>query len=78
MCGRAYETYTEEELYLQYLNKRPPVPLQFTPTYNLCPTQNSLILRLIDGGRGFETMRSCTELGSGLATKLSTINAKIG
>jgi hypothetical protein len=25
MCGRAYETYTDEELYFQYLNKRPLV-----------------------------------------------------
>ena len=40
MCGRAYETYTDEELYFQYLNKRPLKLLQFTPVYNLCPTQD--------------------------------------
>jgi hypothetical protein len=40
MCGRAYETYTDEELYFQYLNKRPLKLLQFTPVYILCPTQD--------------------------------------
>jgi putative SOS response-associated peptidase YedK len=57
MCGRVYQTYTDEELYFQYLNKRPPTPLQFTPVYNLCPTQNSPVLRLVDDDRQFEQMR---------------------
>ena len=51
MCGRVYQTYTDEELYFQYLKKRPLVALQFTPVYNLCPTQNSPVLRLLDGER---------------------------
>ena len=49
MCGRAYKTYTEEELYLQYLSKRPLNLIDFTPVYNLCPTQNTVVLRLVDG-----------------------------
>src|SRR5262249_40444405 len=57
MCGRVYQTYTEEEFCFQYLNKRPLVPLKFTPVYNLCPTQNSPVLRLIDSERQFDEMR---------------------
>src|SRR5215472_16428135 len=54
MCGRAYETYTDEELYFQYLNKRRLKLLQFTPVYNLCPTQDSPVLRLVEGERQFD------------------------
>src|SRR5690242_3698015 len=78
MCGRAYETYTDEELYFQYLNKRPLIPLQFTPIYNLCPTQNSPVLLLHNGDRQVDVMRwqlvPATE--PTFATKLSTINAR--
>jgi putative SOS response-associated peptidase YedK len=78
MCGRAYETYTDEELYFQYLNKRPLIPLQFTPIYNLCPTQDSPVLRLHSGERQFDVMRwqliPATE--PAFTTKLSTINAR--
>src|SRR5439155_2900572 len=56
MCGRAYKTYTEEELYFQYLSKRPLKLIDFTPIYNLCPTQNTLVLRLVHGERQFEEM----------------------
>jgi putative SOS response-associated peptidase YedK len=78
MCGRAYETYTDEELYFQYLNKRPLIPLQFTPIYNLCPTQDSPVLRIQNGERQFDVMRwqlvPATE--PAFTTKLSTINAR--
>ena len=47
MCGRAYKTYTEEELYFRYLSKRPLNLIDFTPIYNLCPTQNTLVLYLM-------------------------------
>jgi putative SOS response-associated peptidase YedK len=57
MCGRVYQSYTDEELYFQYLNKRLLVPLQFTAVYNLCPTQNSPVLQLVDGDRQFDQMR---------------------
>jgi hypothetical protein len=77
MCGRVYQTYTDAELYFQYLNKRPQVPLQFTPVYNLCPTQNSPVLRLVDGERQFDQMRwqLVPNWESAFTTKLSTINA---
>lgn len=78
MCGRVYQTYTDEELYFQYLNKRPLVPLQFTPVYNLCPTQDSPVLRLVDGKRQFETMRwqLVPNWEPAFSTRISTINAK--
>jgi len=78
MCGRVYQTYTDEELYFQYLNKRPLIPLQFTPVYNLCPTQNSPVLRLVDGERQFDEMRwqLVPNWEPVFNTKLSTINAK--
>src|SRR6266850_5267715 len=79
MCGRAYETYTDEELYFRYLSKRPITLLpQLSPVYNLCPTQNSPVLRLVAGERQFDQMRwqlvPATE--PAFTTKLSTINAR--
>ncbi|MBU6375100.1 MAG: SOS response-associated peptidase [Bdellovibrionales bacterium] len=45
MCGRAYETYTEDELYLRYLNEGAKrAPLGFKPNYNLAPTQLSPVV----------------------------------
>ena len=78
MCGRAYETYTDEELYFQYLNKRPLKLLQFTPVYNLCPTQDSPVLRLVEGERQFDRMRwqLVPNWEPAFSTKLTTINAK--
>jgi putative SOS response-associated peptidase YedK len=53
-------------------------PLQLTPIYNLCATQDSPVLRLADGERRFELMRwqlvPSTE--PAFTTKLSTINAR--
>lgn len=78
MCGRAYETYTEEELYFRYLNKKPLKSLALRPVYNLCPTQSSPVLRMVDGARQFDLMRwqlvPATE--PAFTTKLSTINAR--
>ena len=34
MCGRAYETYTAEELAFAYLNRR-PLKFAVVPNYNL-------------------------------------------
>jgi putative SOS response-associated peptidase YedK len=39
MCGRAYQTYTQEELALRYLNERPLQLPEFQPNYNFAPTQ---------------------------------------
>lgn len=78
MCGRAYETYTDEELYFQYLNKRPLNPISFTPVFNLCPTDNSPVLHLVDGARQFDPMRwqLVPNWEPAFSTKLTTINAK--
>jgi putative SOS response-associated peptidase YedK len=78
MCGRAYKTYTEEELYLQYLSKRPLNLIEVAPTYNLCPTDNTTVLRIAGGQRQFEEMRwqLVPSFEPAFSTKLSTINAK--
>jgi len=78
MCGRAYETYTDEELYFRYLSKRPVTPLALLPMYNLCPTQNSPVLRLVAGERQFDQIRwqLVPAVDPAFTTKLSTINAK--
>src|SRR5882672_6506171 len=65
MCGRVYETYTDEELYFRYLSKRPLMPLALSPIYNLCPTQNSPVLRLVAGERQFDQMRCPGKRASG-------------
>ncbi|MGK5089394.1 SOS response-associated peptidase [Bdellovibrionota bacterium FG-2] len=45
MCGRAYHTYTEEELEARYLNERSKRnPLGFTKNFNLAPTQDTPIV----------------------------------
>jgi putative SOS response-associated peptidase YedK len=78
MCGRAYETYTDEELYFRYLSKPPQNPLVLVPIYNLCPTLDSPVLRVVAGERRFDRMRwqlvPATE--PAFTTKLSTINAR--
>jgi putative SOS response-associated peptidase YedK len=78
MCGRAYETYSDEELYVRYLSKRPSVPLVVGPVYNLCPTQNSPVLRLVSGERRIDLMRwqlvPATE--PSFSSRFATINAK--
>ena len=78
MCGRAYETYSDEELYFRYLEKNPEMPLGLTPVYNLCPTQTSPVLRVLDGERRFDIMRwqLIPRTEPAFTTKLSTINAR--
>ena len=78
VCGRAYETYSDEELYFRYLEKRPDTSLILPPVYNLCPTQDSPIVRDVPGERRIEMMRwqlvPATE--PVFTTRLSTINAR--
>jgi putative SOS response-associated peptidase YedK len=78
MCGRVYEIYTDEELYFRYLSKPAPTQVVLLPIYNLCPTQNSPVLRVVAGERQFDLMRwqlvPATE--PAFSTKLSTINAR--
>ncbi len=78
MCGRAYSTYTDEELHLRYLsNRRAELP-PIQPTFNFAPTQESLILRLLNGERHFSMMRwgLVPPWEKEFKTKLSTINAR--
>src|SRR5687767_12357710 len=78
MCGRAYETYSDEELNFHYLSKQPLKALNLSPVYNLCPTQDSPVLRLVDGERQFDKMRwqLVPAAEPAFTTKLSTINVR--
>jgi putative SOS response-associated peptidase YedK len=80
MCGRAYETYTEEELAFQYLNRRPLRLDGFRPNYNLAPTQPSPVLLVRDGARSIELFRwglvPSWATSVAAATKYSLINAR--
>src|SRR4051812_16685445 len=78
MCGRAYETYTDEELYFRYLNKRPVRLLGHSSIYNLCPTLKSPVLRSLKGERQFNQMhwQLIPNWEPVFKTKLSTIKAK--
>jgi len=78
MCGRAYETYTADELYFQYLNRRPVTLPEVTANSNLRPTQTSPILRSVDGERQIDFMRwqLVPRWEPEFKTKLTTINAK--
>ncbi len=57
MCGRAYATYTEEELAIQYLNRRPLRLEGFGATYNLAPTQRAPVVFVRDGARMIDQFR---------------------
>ena len=78
MCGRVYETYTVDELYFQYLNRRPLTLEPFRPNFNMCPTHDSPVLRSIEGTRQFDQMRwqLVPRWEKEFKTKISTINAK--
>jgi len=80
MCGRAYSTYTAEELYFQFLNRRPLDGSDFTlkPNYNMSPTHDAPIIRRAEGSREVALMRwgIVPPWEKQFSTKLSTINAK--
>src|SRR2546423_15593955 len=79
MCGRLYETYTNEELSFRYIRGTPPAGIpRLEPIYNLCPTMNSPILRLVDSERSFTLMywQLIPYWEPVFKTKLSTINAR--
>ncbi len=55
MCGRAYATYTQTELYLNYLNRRAPrLAAEASPNYNLAPTQLASVVLVRDGASTIE------------------------
>jgi putative SOS response-associated peptidase YedK len=57
MCGRTYKTYTNEELFYRYLNIKPVDLPELNPNYNMTPTQETTVLRVVDGERHFALMR---------------------
>lgn len=80
MCGRAHETYTEEELSVEYLDAQPLHLGGFHPTYNLAPTDVSPVVLIRGGERTIEMFRWglvprwATSLKA--AAKYSLINAR--
>ena len=78
MCGRAYTTYTDEELHFHYLNRAPRKLRLSKPNYNLSPTQNSQVLRIIDGEPEFEEMhwQLIPRWETAFTTRFLTVNAK--
>ena len=77
MCGRAYETYTDEELYFRYRSSRSTLKSR-SSVYNLCPTMNSPVLRIVSEERQFDEMRwqLVPSFEPAFTTRLSTINAR--
>lgn len=57
MCGRAYSTYTDEELQDRYQNKKPLTIPSFKPNFNLSPSQNALVLFMSGDKRQLELFR---------------------
>ena len=57
MCGRAYETYTDEELTIQYLNRHPPELDWVRPNFNMAPTQHSPVVVVRNGHPVVERFR---------------------
>jgi putative SOS response-associated peptidase YedK len=78
MCGRAYSTYTAEELYFQFLNKKPLKIGPLKPNYNMAPTQEAPTVRLMDGARAIDAMAwgLIPEWSPEFKMKFSTINAR--
>ncbi|MDA1183954.1 MAG: SOS response-associated peptidase [Acidobacteria bacterium] len=80
MCGRAYETYTDEELSIEYLNRQPLHLDGFRQTYNLAPTQMSPVVLVRDGQRAIDLFRwglvPSWAKSLKAATKYSLINAR--
>lgn len=59
MCGRAYETYTDEELEMRYLNKKVRLPTlkDFKCNYNMAPTQTSPVVLVQNEKRTIDLFR---------------------
>src|SRR6266576_149233 len=75
MCGRVYEIYVVKDLSERY---DADVLFDVSPTYNLCPTENSPVLFIDDGKRRIQQMRwqLVPKTEPLFSTKLSTINAR--
>lgn len=79
MCGRAYSTYTDDEIRARYLNRRPVRNWGLVPHYNMSPTQTVPVLReLSPGERQLDLFRwqYVPAWEPEFKTRLTTINAK--
>jgi putative SOS response-associated peptidase YedK len=79
MCGRAYSTYTEDELYARYQNERTKRnPLGLKPNFNMAPTHQVPVVRSVDGVKQLDLFhwQFIPPYEPEFKTKLSTINAK--
>lgn len=80
MCGRASTTFSSQELAIRYLNRKPLIIPDLRPNYNLCPTQNTIVLRVVENERKFDSFRFglipfwAKEIAS--TSRYSLINAK--
>jgi putative SOS response-associated peptidase YedK len=78
MCGRAYSTYTDDEISFQYLNRRQLKFGPLKPNYDMSPTQIAPTVRLMDGARDIDTTTwgLIPEWSPEFKMKFSTINAR--
>jgi putative SOS response-associated peptidase YedK len=79
MCGRAYHTYTAEELEMRYLNRKPIKLPSFSANFNMAPTQECPVVHLTPSGErqiDLWTWGLIPSWSPEFKTKLSTINAK--
>ena len=57
MCGRAYSTFTEEEIRLRYLGKKKVKIPALSPNFNMSPSHDVLVLLMEEGEPQFELFR---------------------
>jgi putative SOS response-associated peptidase YedK len=57
MCGRAYSTFTDEELALRYLGKKGVKFPRLRPNYNMSPSHEVPVVKVVDGERSIELHR---------------------
>lgn len=59
MCGRAYHTYTEDELAARYFNEKlkKPFALDLKPNYNMAPTNTTPVIFMNDGEKDLGIFR---------------------
>jgi putative SOS response-associated peptidase YedK len=78
MCGRAYSTYTDDEISFQYLNRRPLKFGPLKPNYNMSPTHHVPVVRAVEGVPAVEEMHwgLIPEWAPEFKMTLSTINAR--
>ena len=57
MCGRAYATYTDEELQFRYLSKKPVKLPKIISNFNMSPTHETSAVISEDGEHAFKMLR---------------------